>query len=91
MFSKTGVSEEDGLKNGGTFTIGEPGKFELTIEIKLNSTKDSIIEELNGVVFDIDGKLSNQNLTECITPVGGIDATALSDLSLSNSFSQAEI
>lgn len=89
MFSNAGVSKEDGLKNGGTFTVGEPGKFELAIEIKPNSTIDSIIEELNGVVFDIDGKVSNHNVTECITPVGGIDATALSDLSLSNSFSQA--
>ncbi len=86
MFSTSGMSADNALATGGTFTIGIAGQYELTIGFNPGSTKESIIEELNGVDFNIDGAVSDKNVTECITPVGGMNATALAELNLSAAF-----
>ncbi len=90
LFAQTGMSQEDALANGGSFLVGEAGKYELEIQFAPGSTIEGLKEELDGVLFDVEGKVSDTSIAEAVSPIAstGIQATVLS-VSLSKEFADA--
>lgn len=90
LFAQTGMPKEDALENGGSFLVGEAGKYELEIQFAPGSTIEGLKEELDGVLFEVEGKVSDTSIAEAISPIAstGIQATVLS-VSLSKEFADA--
>lgn len=89
ILTEAGLTEETAKQNGGTINLGESGKYDLLVSFKAGATISDLINELNGISFDIVGSVTDSTVINAPNPANTAITATCTKLSLSSAFTEA--